>query len=425
MILKGAGPYLQNAGLPLRLALPGGQALDFGPEPCVTFHLHRHDVLYGLLHGDVDRLAQAYVEGELSIEASLQDAIQVGIALAEKLEGLARFKRRVFEPYHRLEALLTSWRWRHSHAEDKAWVGYHYDVSNEFYRLWLDRRMVYSCAYFETGTEDIDAAQEAKLDLICRKLRLSPGERLLDIGCGWGGLLAWAASRYGVKGVGVTLSREQYDHACALMRQEGLDGRVEIRLQDYREIPGEGGFDKIVSVGMYEHVGRSNHPVYFATIRRLLKEEGLLLNHGITTSNPAGGSSGPAGGDFINRYVFPGGELSHIGQVLAELGRADFDVLDVESLRPHYAMTLLHWLRRLESRRDEVIAVAGETRYRIWRLYMAGCALAFERNWMAVYQVVAGKPDGKGRLTRPWTRKHVYGIEAEPLLAPPPDWEGL
>ncbi|MGH7088560.1 MAG: class I SAM-dependent methyltransferase, partial [Stellaceae bacterium] len=340
----------------------------------------------------------AYVAGDLEADGRIEDIIAIGIALAERC-GRVKFLA---------QAARLLPRRRHSRAADAEFIRHHYDVSNEFYALWLDRRMIYSCAYFETGGEDIDRAQEQKLDHICRKLRLAPGERLLDVGCGWGGLLQFAAERYGVCGVGVTISEKQRDHACERIAAAGLGERIEVRLQDYRDILGEAQFDKIVSVGMYEHVGRANLGRYFAALHRLAKPNGLVLNHGITTTDPLGRPQGPAGGSFIDRFVFPGGELPHISLVLQEMARQGFDVIDVESLRPHYAATLARWVERLEAQEARAVALAGPERYRIWRIYMAGCAAAFARNWISVYQVVGGRCAADGSLARPWTRRHQY-----------------
>jgi cyclopropane-fatty-acyl-phospholipid synthase len=234
--------------LSLRLIFWDGEVFEFAAQPRVTITLRSSRLSRCLLAGDVARLGRAYVEGEIDVEGRLQDVLRIGIALAERL-GQSR-------PAH-VAGRLLGWR-RHTMARDSAAVRYHYDVSNEFYRLWLDHNMVYSCAYFETGKEDLDTAQEKKLDHICRKLRLRPGERLLDIGCGWGGLLCWAALRYGVEGVGITLSDQQFAYARERVAALGLTQNIEIRRQDYREVPGQAIYDKVVSVGMYEHVGIAN-----------------------------------------------------------------------------------------------------------------------------------------------------------------------
>src|SRR6185312_3719816 len=402
-------PRLRRLDLPIRLRLHDGATIDLGAQPRIALDFRRRGLVRKLLRGDVDALGRAYVEGDLGVEGRIDDIIEIGIALAERLKKFG-WLFRAAKPLPRL-------RRSHTRASDAKWVGYHYDVSNEFFALWLGRRMVYSCAYFERGDEDIDTAQEQKLDHICKKLGLRPGERLLDIGCGWGGLLEFAAENYGVRGVGVTISRNQYDHAAARIERRGLAGQVEIRLQDYRDLTGEAEFDKIVSVGMYEHVGHANLPRYFAGLHRLVKPNGLVLNHGITTTDPRGVSRGLAGGSFIDRFVFPGGELPHIAQVVRHLSQQGFDVLDVESLRPHYAATLVRWVAGLEAQRDRAIELAGEERYRIWRIYMAGCAVAFARNWLSLYQVVCGKSGADGNLVRPWTRRHVYDGDPAPAMA--------
>lgn len=408
---------LRSAALPLKISLWNGTELQFGPAPKIHLIFRRSYLLRRLLRGDIDALAQAYVEGDLAVEGRLEDVLKVGIEIADRLgrfAWMAAFAR--FVP--RLPQ-------RHTRSADAEWIRFHYDVSNEFYALWLDRRLTYSCAYFHTGQEDIDTAQEQKLNHLCRKLRLKPDERLLDVGCGWGGLLEYAARRYGIRGLGITLSQKQHDYAQRRLFESGLSDRVEIRLTDYRDLDGAAAFDKIVSVGMYEHVGAANRPLYFGKLFGLLRNNGLLLNHGITTADPSGKSAGPRGGAFIERYVFPGGELPHIARVMQEMADQRFEVFDVENLRPHYAATLLHWVRRLEARKSEAIALAGEARYRVWRIYMAGCAIAFERNWLALYQVLAGKGGGNGSLDRPWTRRHQY-VDDDPALAPASlDWSGI
>jgi cyclopropane-fatty-acyl-phospholipid synthase len=399
---------------PLRVELWDGDGLDFAPDPRVALRLKSPRLLRFLLSGDMTRLGRAYVEGEIEVEGRLRDVVDIGIALAERLG-----KSPLLRGLGRLAARRPR---RHSKAHDAAAIAYHYDVSNAFYRLWLDRRMVYSCGYFATGDEDLDTAQEQKLAHLCAKLRLRPGERLLDIGCGWGGLLCWAAERHGVSGLGITLSDRQFQYARDRVAALGLADRVEIRRQDYREIAGEAPFDKIVSVGMYEHVGIANLPLYFATIARLLRPGGLALNHGITAAGRDGRTLGPPGGEFIDRFVFPGGELPHISRVLYEVAGAGLEILDVEDLRPHYPPTLLHWARRLEHNRDAAIAAAGIERFRIWRMYLAGMACAFERGWLSVCQTSAQKPLPGGPAPRPWTRRHQYSDDSDPPLSRPPDW---
>lgn len=291
----------------------------------------------------------------------------------------------------------------HSQSADQKAISHHYDLSNEFYQLFLDENMVYSCAYFRSG-EDLDQAQKDKLDHICRKLRLKPGERLLDIGCGWGGLIAWAARHYGVYAHGVTISENQYEYANSWIRREGFLDQCKVDLMDYRDL--EGNYDKIVSVGMFEHVGLKNLPVYFGTAQRLLKEKGLFLNHGITVSKGRKKSTPEA--RFIDQYIFPGGELDNISNILHRMELASFEVLDVESLRPHYAMTLKHWARRLEAQKEEAIRTVGERKYRAWLLYLAGCAFAFQRGDISVYQVLLSRQTQGGFSKTPLTREDIY-----------------
>jgi cyclopropane-fatty-acyl-phospholipid synthase len=398
----------------LRLIFPDGDRFDFGPEPAVIITFNSFAVLRALLRGNVERLAQAYVVGELSVNGRIEDVMETGIALAERVG-----RYRVVTRLGRLRGLVAR---RGSRREAAADISYHYDVSNDFYRLWLDINMIYSCAYFRTGSEDIDAAQQQKLDHICRKLQLKPGERLLDVGCGWGGLLRWAAQHYGVTGVGVTLSERQYAYARASMAADGLQEKIEIRLQDYRDLREEASFDKIVSVGMYEHVGISQLPAYFDALRSMLRPGGALLNDGIVTTDPEGQAQGPPGGEFIDRYVFPGGAVAHLSRTIVEIARVGLEPADVEDLRPHYALTLLHWVRRLEEHREEAIKTAGLQRYRIWRVYLAGMAHAFDRGWLSVAQVLAYKPVDTGLAARPWTRDYQYAAGAEPPLAGRLDW---
>jgi cyclopropane-fatty-acyl-phospholipid synthase len=296
----------------------------------------------------------------------------------------------------------------HQRRSNRKNVQYHYDVSNDFYRLWLDERMVYSCAYFRSETDSLDAAQAQKLDHICRKLQLAPGERFLDIGCGWGGLIFWAAEHYGVQAKGITLSQNQFDHVQAEIRRRGLAGRVEVQLLDYLDLPEDATYDKVASVGMFEHVGVARFPRYFGKIQRVLKPGGLALNHGITHNWLGGRSLGSGIGDFVEQYVFPGGELTHVSNVIAGIATEGLELLDAEPLREHYGKTLWHWVERLESHSAAARQQVGEEKFRIWRIYLAGSAHAFDRGWLNLFQLLAGKPFEDGRLPHPLTRDHMY-----------------
>ncbi|HUG83187.1 MAG TPA: cyclopropane-fatty-acyl-phospholipid synthase family protein [Euzebya sp.] len=289
----------------------------------------------------------------------------------------------------------------HSRARDADAVRFHYDVGNDFFRLFLDRDLVYSCAYFLHPDDTLEVAQRRKLDIICRKLRLRPGERLLDVGCGWGSLAIHAAREYGVGVVGVTLAPQQAELAAQRVAQAGLSDQVEIRLQDYREVTGH--FDAIASVGMVEHVGPTHMPGYFATLRNLLADGGRLLNHGITTGRRlqvTDYSRGPA--NFVSTYVFPDGGLVPTWHVVREVEQAGLEVRDLEQMRPSYALTLRQWVRRLEARWEEAVGLVGERTARVWRVYMAGSAANFEHGHLDVVQVLGVTPGAHGPLGRDW-----------------------
>ncbi len=284
---------------------------------------------------------------------------------------------------------------------------HHYDVSNRFYELLLGPSLVYSCAYFASPDDSLETAQERKLELICRKLRLQPGERLLDIGCGWGSLVIHAAAHHGVRALGVTLSEPQAELANRRIEAAGLSDRAEVRVLDYREIE-EQPFDKIASVGMYEHVGRSQIDTYVDAVRRLLRPGGLFLNHGITRLHAAP-SRGPT---FIGRYVFPDGELHPVNDIIGALEAGGFEIRDVESLREHYALTLRRWVANLAAGRDEAVAEVGSERERVWRLYMLGSAQGFEGGEIGVYQTLAAL-DGAAHAL-PLDRADLIGAAAGP-----------
>ncbi len=293
--------------------------------------------------------------------------------------------------------------------DEKRFIQFHYDLSNAFYQLFLDPEMVYSCGYFQDWDTPLEQAQLDKLEMICRKLRLQPGERLLDIGCGWGGLLCYAARHYDIQGHGVTLSRQQFTYATEKVKRLGLEGQVRIELRNYEKL--EGQYDKIASIGMYEHVSIPLYPRYFTKMASLLKPRGIFLNHGIT--RPALASDREfkkitPGRRIILKYVFPGSELDHIGHTLQVMERSGFEIHDVESWREHYGLTTRHWCRRLEANRDKAVDLVGEERFRMWLVYLAGVSFSFFDGSLGVYQTVATKKEGTGRSGMPLTRKDLY-----------------
>jgi cyclopropane-fatty-acyl-phospholipid synthase len=304
----------------------------------------------------------------------------------------------------------------HSPQKDAQQIQFHYDVSDDFYALWLDPRRVYSCAYYSEPSMTLARAQEAKLDHICRKLMLREGERFLDVGAGWGGLLLWAAEHYGVRATGITLSKNQHAHVNRLIEERGLAGRVHMELLDYRALPDDEPWDKIASVGMFEHVGAALLPTYFDKLLRLLKPGGLLMNHGITAGGTRNAQLGAGIGDFIERYIFPGGELLHLSHVLRAMADAGFEPLDIENLRPHYARTLWAWSDGLESQLGRAREITGEKVVRAYRLYLAGCAMSFEQGWISLHQVLGTRPDGDintgslrgAQSTYPFNRDYIY-----------------
>jgi cyclopropane-fatty-acyl-phospholipid synthase len=343
-------------------------------------------------------MAEAYIFGDVDIEGSVEAACAFGEYLQGMEWGVPE-KIRMGLRLHSLPREESTLAGRpaahihgskHSEERDREAVSYHYDTSNEFFNLWLDKEMIYSAAYFRSPEDDIDTAQEQKLDYICRKLRLHAGEHILDIGCGWGGLAMYAARHYGVHVLGVTLSHRQAELGAARIRQAGLSHLCRVEIRDYREIDQPSGFDKLVSVGMFEHVGESHLPQFFYQAWRLLRPGGVFLNHGVT-SNPL--HTPHAGPSFVNRYVFPDSETIPIETTLGIAGKSGFEVRDVESLREHYALTLRRWVTLLERRHEEAILATDETTYRIWRLFMAGCAYGFAKGRLNLYQVLFSKPD--------------------------------
>lgn len=382
--------------LPLSINFWDERELKFGDPFKVKLSVRTPRVLSSLAKPSLGKLAKNYVEQKIDLEGDLRDIVRIGEVLCNAGSSIAKKSR-----------LNLNWLMQTKQRARKN-IEYHYDVSDDFYALWLDKRLVYSCGYFKKDTDTLELAQEQKLDHICRKLDLKVNERFLDIGCGWGGLFFWAAEKYGVHATGITLSQNQYEYVKNQIVVRGLQDCCEVMLMDYRDLPETEQFNKIASVGMFEHVGRKNLQVYFGKIYRLLKPGGLVLNHGITSTILGAEGLGSDISEFIEQYVFPGGELVHVSNVIEAMSQQQLECVDTESLRPHYAKTLWHWVDRLQAQQEEAKKLIGEKKYRIWQIYMGGSAHAFERGWMSLFQILAGKPLEQGTLPYPYTRSHIY-----------------
>ena len=417
-LIRSAELRLAHLKVPLTLRLPGGRTV--GPDPAnVTLEFSRWPAVALLAAGQIGKIAEGFVEDRIRIQGAIGDVMNVashllpGSPVPERSSLWQRIWRR------------TRSAASHSIERDAAQVQFHYDVSDDFYALWLDPKRVYSCAYFADDTMTLAQAQEAKLDHICRKLMLHPGERFLDIGSGWGALLMWAAEHYGVDATGITLSRNQHAHVTRLIADKGLQSRVRVLLCDYRDLPATPAYDKVASVGMIEHVGQANLAAYFQKIHALLAPGGLVLNHGITAAGPQAGQLGAGIGDFIEKYIFPGGELLHVSHLLRESATAGLEMLDTENLRPHYGRTLWAWSDALESQLAAALVALrsngssqphAERVLRAYRLYLAGSAMSFERGWLSLHQMLSARPSGEDRFNHPpgaqspypFTRRYMY-----------------
>jgi cyclopropane-fatty-acyl-phospholipid synthase len=403
-------------GADLRLWNNSSHRVGQGP-PAFTLVLRDPVMLRSLVtaRGPV-LLADAYFRDQIDVEGDLYSALalkghfeRLSLPWRDKIAMLLDAWRL---PSHKEKAETASMIKRfarrfsrlHTRDSDRQAITFHYDVSNAFYALWLDSERVYSCAYFISADDTLDQAQRQKLDHICRKLRLLPGERLLDIGCGWGALICWAAKNYGVRAHGITLSKAQHDFAQQRIIDEGLQALVTVELRDYRDLQQGIEYDKVASIGMFEHVGLANMPIYLEAVERVLRPGGLFLNHGITHDEE--GWNKTVAAEFINRYVFPDGEFDCVSNIQLGMERAGFEIQDVEALRRHYALTLRHWVQRLEANHDAALHEIDEPTYRVWRLYMAACALEFEAGGTGIYQILASK---KGiETTLPLTRQDLY-----------------
>ncbi|WP_169720347.1 SAM-dependent methyltransferase [Sedimenticola selenatireducens] len=370
-----------------------------------TLHIRSASVLKTLISGrDIIALVEDYLAGRIELEGDLESLFDASLHF-EKLSLRPAEKLHLLQLALQLPGSLLHLSLSGSRsANNRSAISRHYDVGNAFYHLWLDPEMVYSCAYFADDDQSLACAQQDKLDYLCRKLQLEPGQLLLDIGCGWGGLACWAARHYGVSVHGITLSMQQWHFANEKIRWEGLSDRVKIELRDYRELEGEACYDRVVSVGMFEHIGVANFPTYFSRIRQLLRPGGVFVNHGIT--NDKRWEKSPTT-RFINHYIFPDGELTRISDVLDAMEQARFEVVDVEGLRRHYAMTLRHWVKALELRAAKAKDSVGEATYRLWRLYMSGCAHYFDEGSLGIYQVVGVRQQDR-HYHQPLRRDYLY-----------------
>lgn len=382
--------HMHQHQVPLRIRLWNGTEVRLGDNPTVAITVPDISGLKHLLNPTLDSLGHAYVEGKIRVEGSLHDIIDIATRLAAHAGDKALVRRR---------PLIT----KHSREIDAEAIAYHYDVSNDFYRLWLDEHMIYSCGYFRSADDSLEQAQLQKIDHILTKLKVRPGDTLLDVGCGWGSLIMRAAEKFGARATGITLSRNQFELAQERIARAGLQDSCEVRIEDYRDVAGR--YDRISSVGMFEHVGLDYLPGYFQALRERLNPNGAVLNHGITSTDPESRRGPLGGGEFIGRYVFPHGELPHISLALRELCTAGLEPVDVENLRRHYTITLQHWAERFEKHSDTILNMVGEKRWRIWRIYLAGCAYGFDQSWVALHQILATRA---GNNHWSMTRDYMY-----------------
>jgi cyclopropane-fatty-acyl-phospholipid synthase len=365
-----------------------GEAIAYGNHPEMILRFRSKEGAKHLLCNGFMGFGEAYMAGDLEVEGDLQDLLRLGFSIEFDKQSLS-FWQKMYFLLHQLNTRNTMSRVGHN-------ISYHYDLGDDFYTLFLDKTLTYSCGYFDNETDSLEQAQLNKYEHICRKLALQPDEKLVDIGCGWGGMLIYAAQNYGISGLGNTLSSNQYESAKTRIRELGLQDRIEVVLADYRQITGE--FDKFVSIGMFEHVGKEFIPVYMQTVSKLLKKGGTGLLHtiGKNTESP----SDP----WIMKYIFPGGYIPKLSEIVREMGRSAFQIMDVENLRFHYGHTLDRWADNYEKNVEKVLCMFDESFVRMWRLYLHACSAGFKYGSSRLYQILFSNG-----LTNelPLTRKHL------------------
>ncbi len=411
--------------IPLNVGLWDGSVTPLGKEPArANLTIRTPGVIASLLkRPTLENLVRHYATENITFDG---DLIATGTAVRAKIKkkDLKRLNKALLlsrlwpfllvkgesaAPRHGFDKDDTGA--SHSNKNNQAYIQFHYDVSNEFYKLFLDKEMLYSCAYFTDWNNSIDQAQQDKLEMICRKLRLKPGERFLDIGCGWGALICYAARHYGVKAHGITLSQQQHDHAKEKIRALGLEDRVTVEIRDYLKL--EGSYDKIASIGMFEHIGIANFPAYFKKIHSLLADRGLVLNHAIARRSKKDFKKALSGitpeKRLILKYIFPGSELAPVGYSANVMEAHGFEIHDVEGWREHYALTCKLWCERLTANKDKAIALVGPERYNLWVAYLAGVSFGFSSGSILIYQTLASKrAKEKGTAGLPPTRADLY-----------------
>ncbi len=421
----------ETCEIPISVRLWDGSCIPLGTQAAatgLTIAIRSPGVIGALLRWPtLDHMVRQYATGGIDIEGS--DLITFGHAIraAKKRPKFRDIKKSILigsllpfvftpadcgEVQHDFKGENDSVPAKSRRDQD--YIQFHYDIGNDFYKLFLGQEMVYSCGYFTQADNSIDQAQHDKLDMICRKLRLAPGEKMLDIGCGWGGLICHAAQHYGVHAHGVTLAQTQHDYVKEKIARAGLQDRVHVELKDYRDL--DGTYDKIASIGMFEHVGIANMPIYFAKLNSLLRDRGILLNHGIARrAKPVGKRDNRMRPEkkLISKYIFPGGELDNIGHTLQSIEGSKFQVHDVEGWHEHYMLTTAQWCRSLTANREAAIKIVGPERYRLWVAYLAGVSFGFQDGTLQLFQVVASKHAKRGLTEIPLTRADLY--EAKPI----------